>query len=77
MKASETVIEYDKTEVPAFWQGVINAALKDQAEHTWPIAEKAGMGKVVEWVEEYNWKRATTREEWQQFLKDNGIEVKK
>ena len=59
-------------------KATIEAIAKAQAEITWPIAEKAGMKKVVEWVREHGrttYERAygeitLDSKNWQAFCKE-------
>jgi len=53
---------------------------KCQADATWPIAEKVGIRKVVEWISQnihlVVFPDNNFTNKWQTFLKEQGIEVK-
>lgn len=75
MEAKDRIIKYNRTECPSFWQGVIDAALKDQDR----ISFKAGMEEVVEELRlrgdmSMNFPFSNIRKEaWQAFLKELDI----
>lgn len=48
----------------------IEATKMEQAEATWPIAEKAGMLKVVEWIDKEIPMTLQNLRRWQTFLKE-------
>ena len=58
------------------------AVAEDQAEITWPLAFKAGMQEVVEWIQKNHVELVPYLEpaiciltsEWQAFLKERGLE---
>ena len=40
------------TELSEIIEGFVESERREQAEITWPVAEKEGMRKVVEWIKE-------------------------
>jgi len=50
--------------------GTLKGLCKVQAEITWDIAERAGMKKVVDWIDEHGGSLDGFRTEWQAQLKD-------
>ncbi len=75
MKAKDTVMD-DKEMVQAITDNpnipMGQALIKKQAEITWPIAEQAGMKKVVEWIRRHENKGNVTVE-WQAALEGWGL----
>lgn len=82
LETKDTVMSEEETEAMCRF-GDFRLALQAQAEITWPIAEKAGIQKVVEWLEQhgdlhFNFPFANIRREpWQAFLKECGIDASK
>ena len=67
VEARDTVIEeLDEYRNNNRWIDLANA----QAEATWPIAEKAGMLKVVEWIDKEIPMTLQNLRRWQTFLKE-------
>ncbi|GAG82028.1 unnamed protein product [marine sediment metagenome] len=48
MEAKDTVIEYNKAEVPDFLQGILDGALRDQAEISFEAGEKQERERIIQ-----------------------------